>query len=582
MVGSITAIYLVEIEGHTLPQAAEKLLMVCVLGISLFLALSTLAERWSGKNALVRWLPLLGVPLLAAYFLNLPSGVQWPVEYFVRFALVLLACHFLVALLPFLGRSDRTGFWQYNKTLFLRILLAHLYFEVLFAGLCLALAAIHFLFNVEIDGKRYAQLGMLLAGVFQTWVFLAGVPENLEELNKREEYPSGLKVFTQFVLLPLVTLYFGILIVYEAKILITWNWPQGWVGHLVLWYSVVGILSLLLLHPLQSREGNRWIAAFGTWFFRGLVPLVVMLYFAIFQRIDEYGVTVNRMLVVNMAVGLTLVVLYFVLGRSRDIRAFPLVLCVLALVSAFGPMSAFAVGERSQRHRLADYMSTYGMLENDQIKAASVQPSDDDRREMSSIIDYLLEWHGPDAFRGWLDDDLLGRMATTEAGSWRDTVASRMGFVYQSAWRSVEGRSHFFLSADLQRQEPLELEGWTYLVDYSFGGAHDSLRTYVLGTDSCYVTFDSVGLALTVAVGTDRLGATRTSTLELSDKIREIEAASGDAPLNPALLVFPVESGSVLCRWHFEQISGSRQDDQLSVTYLRARILIGDSSQSTQ
>ena len=42
-----------------------------------------------------------------------------------------------------------------------------------------------------------------------------------------------------------------ILIAYEIKIIIEWQWPTGWVSELILWYSVVGILSLLLLHPRQ-------------------------------------------------------------------------------------------------------------------------------------------------------------------------------------------------------------------------------------------------------------------------------------------------------------------------------------------
>ena len=576
------AIYLVEHDGNTMPDYATRLLLVSILGIPLFLALSTWAERLPAKYSLKRFLPLAGVPILAAYFFSLPLDTFWPIEYVVRFLLLVLLCHFLVAFLPFLGSSDRTGFWQYNKTLFLRSLLAHLYFQVLFAGLCLAIAAIHFLFNVDIDAKRYPQLGMLLAGVFQTWVFLAGVPRDLDALNANEEYPSGLKAFTQFILLPLVTLYFGILIVYEAKILATWNWPQGWVGHLVLWYSVVGILSLLLLHPLQTREGNRWIAAFGTWFFRGLVPLVVMLYLAIYQRIAEYGVTVNRSLVVNMAVGLTIVVLYFVLSRSRDIRIFPILLSLLALVSAYGPFSVFSVSERSQRDRLESFMTQNGMLQGGVVQAAVAKVSDNDRREMSSIIDYLFEWHGPDAFRGWFDAELLARMGDDQHKGWPDSLATRMGFDYEPGWRGASDRSHFYLTADAMRQTPLELREWNYLVDYSYSGDHDSTRFFSMGTDSCYVVFDTARLALDVSVGPDRLRATRNSSLPLADKIEDLQAASGDTPLNPALLVFPAESESLRCLWHFDQLSGSRQDDHLTVIHLRARLLIGDPGQSTQ
>ena len=41
-----------------------------------------------------------------------------------------------------------------------------------------------------------------------TFIFLAGVPKDLSALEKETSYPKGLKAFTQFVFLPLITLYF--------------------------------------------------------------------------------------------------------------------------------------------------------------------------------------------------------------------------------------------------------------------------------------------------------------------------------------------------------------------------------------
>ena len=520
-------------------------------------------------------MPAVGLLLLAGYFISLPEGIVWPLQQWLRFLLVALCCHFLAAFLPFLRRDDRPGFWQYNKSLFLRAILSGVYAAVLFAGLALALAAVQHLFGLDIKENTYAELGVVLLGVFHTWIFLAGIPRDLEGLNRSDDYPSGLKVFTQFILLPLVSLYFIILITYEAKILVTWNWPEGWVAQLVLWYSVVGILSLLLLHPLQTREGNRWIAAFGRWFFAGLVPLVLMLYFAIYQRIAEYGLTVNRSLVVTMAVGLTLVVLYFVLGRSRDIRAFPIALFFLALVSALGPFSAFALSERSQRARLTEYLTTNGMYEKGKLRAAPGTVSEEDRQEMSSIVDYLLEWHGADAFAGLLDPEFLkglGRRGTWQEG---DSVAFRLGFTYEASWRLVGGRSRFYYTADDELRQPLSLAGWSYLVDYSYAGAHDSLHAYALGNDSCFVEFDSTALAVNLTVGPDRSAESRKNTLDVANCIRELRPGGG-GPIDPARMAFPSEADGLRCLWRFEQISGASADGRLHIDSLRARILFGE------
>ena len=225
------------------------------------------------------------------------------------------------------------------------------------SDLTLALAAADYLFGVDVPEKRYFQLWVLIVGIFNTWIFLAGIPRDLGSLERATTYPDGLKVFTQFILLPLVGLYFVILFAYELKIIFEWNWPKGWVSNMVLWYSVVGILSMLLLHPLRERTESRWIQVFFRWFFRALVPLVVMLFLAISVRISDYGITPNRYLVFAMAVGLSVVVLYFIFGRARDIRIIPIVLCLLAFISAYGPWSAFSVSQHSQLSRLTTYLA---------------------------------------------------------------------------------------------------------------------------------------------------------------------------------------------------------------------------------
>ena len=102
-----------------------------------------------------------------------------------------------------------------------------LYSAVLFAGIAAALAAIDNLLNIQVAGHAYSRLWIVIAFVFNTWFFLGGVPQDLNELEQRRDYPRGLKVFSQFILIPLVAVYATILMVYFARILISGQWPTG-------------------------------------------------------------------------------------------------------------------------------------------------------------------------------------------------------------------------------------------------------------------------------------------------------------------------------------------------------------------
>src|SRR5690606_27206240 len=102
--------------------------------------------------------------------------------------------------------------------MFLRIITAVIFSGVLFAGLAGAIAALHALFGLDFRDEWYGRLFLWIAGIFNTIFFFAGIPEDAEALEREHDYPKVLKVFTQFVLVPLVTIYLLILLAYEAKI----------------------------------------------------------------------------------------------------------------------------------------------------------------------------------------------------------------------------------------------------------------------------------------------------------------------------------------------------------------------------
>lgn len=296
-----------------------------------------------------------------------------------RIGLLAFSFHLLVAFAPFINRGTEIGFWQYNKSLFLRFLTAALYAAVLYAGLAIALVAIDGLFNVKVGWQFYMRLFAVVTAGFMTIFFLAGVPERFEEPNEEEDYPKGLKIFTQYVLIPLMTIYLLILLVYEVKIIISWVLPQGLVSTLILGYAVFGILSLLLIHPIKEKTGNGWIKLFSKFFYVMMLPLVVLLLLAVAKRVSSYGITESRYILIILAVWLSLITVYFLLSKKQSIKIIPVSLCILALLAPYGPQSAFSVSEFSQVARLTRLM-------------ASVNNDDIDQR--SQVVDYLVGNHG--------------------------------------------------------------------------------------------------------------------------------------------------------------------------------------------
>ena len=328
--GTLFAILLIEDEYRESEYLLVKAIMSCSLCLVLFLSIS-LFFLASKKNTLFRLLTSLTLGSLAIAFVFSFNNDITEVE-IQQFLVLNIALHLLVSFAGFLPRTyNQDEFWEFNKQLFLRILTSGLYSGVLYLGLAIAITAVEKLFNVEIADKIYGYLFFIIIGIFNTIFFLNGVPDsNSAEVPLKLSYPNGLKNFTQYVLMTLISLYLVILICYETKILITLSLPIGWVSYLVLVFAVFGILSFLLIHPIATEKGNLWMRTFNRWFYYLLVPLLGLLFWAISYRIQLYGFTQERYYVLLLSIWLSIVVAYFLIQKQPKIKFIPISLCLVS------------------------------------------------------------------------------------------------------------------------------------------------------------------------------------------------------------------------------------------------------------
>ncbi len=360
------------------------------LGISLLLSLALMAER--RIIAIKSWqAQLIGVLILSVYFFALPSSSGYFSMYWViQLTMVALASHLLVSFAPFLGKMNLNGFWHYNEHFFIIILTTLLYSYVLYGGLVLAMVSLKFLFKIDIAWQNFWCLFWLLQGVFNTWFFLSKIPADIGDFNTQDSYPKGLKVFSQYVLLPLVIIYLFILYAYGFKIIATWSLPVGWVSYMVLGFSVAGMLSFLLLYPFKNSSENGWIQQFNRWFYVIIVPLVGLLFVAVGYRIRAYGVTENRYFVVLLAIWLLGIALYFIFFKRDNISVIPISLCVVALLSSFGFWGASSVSAASQKNRLIRLFSDNQInIISDSVSVINPNLKRKTAAEITSILDFF-------------------------------------------------------------------------------------------------------------------------------------------------------------------------------------------------
>lgn len=338
--------------------------VVMVWGVTATLAVEDRGARWMyGVSAVV---VVLGV----LYYMTLPRiADDFLTIHGMRTGLIIFAGLLLLCAAPFLWRRDDRVLWFFVMELSARFAFAFIAAATLYAGIAAAMASVNYLFGVDMEWEWYVRVWIVIAGFVAPMVFMAGIPRAhaMTDVQTRV-VPRVVRVFAQYVLVPLLTLYTVILYAYAVKILVTRTWPQGGVGYMVLIFASVGLVTMLVL--AADRETRRWVMRLSRVYFIIVLPTLMLLGGAIYVRIADYGWTPDRYSVVVLGLWFAGVAVYFLARQQADLRVPFVTLAVVMLLSIYGPWSMFATSVRSQVAHLAALVDMEGIRVNGVIAAA--------------------------------------------------------------------------------------------------------------------------------------------------------------------------------------------------------------------
>jgi hypothetical protein len=529
----------------------QRITAVAALGLPVTVALTLLAEErgWRGIRGAV--LNLAGISLLILFYLVWP-GLDRKHEA-IRYFQLSAGLHLLVAFLPFLGQRETGAFWQYNRRLFLGFLRAALFSQVLFYGLAIALGAVDQLLGVDVPGELYGRMGIVIAFVVNTAIFLSVVPLGLRELDADTEYPRVLKVFAQYILTPLVFIYLLILCVYLVKIVVGGEWPSGWIGWLVASVAVAGLLGFLLVHPLRDDPEEPWIRTYSRWLFVGLIPAAAMLLVAFWKRVLPYGLTEPRLLGILLGFWLLAIAVSYTLRQRAPIRWIPVTLAMVLLLTLYGPLSVTGLSIASQARRLRELVTKSHAGQRNEREASGA---------LRFLLDHTARRQIAAAIPGELPSIDWKRVADNRHD--RDSTAGRIlavagmrYFAEHAATRS----DYFYFSS--QRETATRVAGYDWMVRIT-----SSREAIVAGGDSIRVL--GPGNIARVTAGRDTL------VFDLASLARTLTA-------DPAVVSYDVSPGHLQLQvttprralLALESLNGHRVGDSVRVQGWYGTLFLG-------
>ncbi len=367
-------------------QADEELILKINFSIAVFAgfslilrALNIVYEKFTKKLYLV--LLLASLLLSAAYYFTLDIHNDWTI---MRTFIILFIQGLLFISLPFVKNDAAAE--HFTNLAAGRLVISGILYGIAFGGVAGILFALEELFGLDISEKIYQDSAIILATTFLPMLWLFGLDYKVKPSSSKLY-----KVLLSYVCIPLLFVYSIVVYGFMLKIVFDgFVMPSSIIGNLVLWYSLASMIVTYLARPYQD---NSITAFYYKWYpLISILPITVM-FVAIFMRIKQYALTINRYYLLLGGIWLAVMFGYLIFVRLTKKKRLntitTLTLALFALISIAEPMSAETIAQNSQLTRLGKITESY--ISDDGTLSLSEMP-DENMMQAQDILNYL-NWH---------------------------------------------------------------------------------------------------------------------------------------------------------------------------------------------
>ena len=378
----------------------EERIVLVILSAIVWFFLSVwvyLWTEWHPKRTTIQLFPIIFSILF--YFWLWNSALD--IENFILFLLTLAWIIAYVFFSPYLKKivkkpTKETIFYSYFYKVSVVFLTSFILWWVLFVLWAIWITATQVLFDVgysHID-NFYGDWAIIALSILAPFFWLAQLPQK-SSFSKSDFHENTFFSFlVKYIAIPLIVIYFIILYLYTIKVLLNFSdWPKWEVTWLVIGFSIFGYLTYIYSYIFEKTE--HIISIVRKAFPYVVFPQVFMLFYAIYLRVAQYDITINRYFVIVFWIWLFGLSLYYIISKNKRLIIIPASLTAITLIISIGPWSVYNLPESRQLTRLVANLTEANILQGGKITPLSSE--DDISQELSKEIywgiDYLCDFN---------------------------------------------------------------------------------------------------------------------------------------------------------------------------------------------
>lgn len=420
-----------------------------LLSLSLSLWLEEHAGKWGYKAvAALTHLAWIGVSVLLMY--NYKMTVYAPYKYVMMALIAALIVSLLV--LSFLKDKTDVAFWNFSLRSVGAVATALVVSGIVCGGLELLIVAIDKLFGVFVSSHWYSNVAILCFCLLAPILVFQGIPGGtLKHDDEPILMPGLIENAVTKLFMPIAAAYLVTLYCYAAKILFTWQLPDGWVSWLVTASMAAMVILFMMVYPYidkasQSTSGwNRMAVRFITDRMPLLMlPLLLLMSIGIARRISDYGITILRVYLVAFNLWCYAVCIIPIIKRHAGIMWIPVSLVLTFAVLTLLPVNVSTCVRKSLTNKVNAILQENGWngasMSDDEYGKFLSKLDSSVSHQLDSRIDYLKKQFSRQSVNDIIDTGVLtGRIPEHVFEDGKD------GNVEIHRYRSILGDASFNL-----------------------------------------------------------------------------------------------------------------------------------------
>jgi len=306
--------------------------------------LSITLQLW-GEEVKRKWIVIV-INLLAhialiadaLYLYRLPEN-KFTIEIDLAHGAMITALGIAVLFVSFFREKNDVPAWNFTLQIAERTTTSIIVGLILWVGTAILLGALHALFQVKINDRCFTTLPLLCCQLLPTLLFLGLIPAKERKHDLTIVSSGFLNKVIRYLILPLLGSYLLVLYAYAAKILVEWQLPDGWVSKLVTALMAGCIGVEIMFYPSLRKKGERFNHFIAHWLPLIILPMLLLMTIGIFRRINDYGITLNRLYLLTLNGWYYLVCIGLFLTKAKRIHWIAISFGGLFLITSAFPVN---------------------------------------------------------------------------------------------------------------------------------------------------------------------------------------------------------------------------------------------------